>query len=497
MLVDQFGNAIKSPATRGATRGVLVRGRYDAAATTDDNRRHWASADSLSAVSANSSAIRRTLRNRSRYEVANNCYARGILNTVAAYTVGIGPTLQLTYRGEQQTDPQQLINLRAAAQRVEQLWANWAYARRITQKLTTATLAVDQDGECFGVLQTARPNMNTPVSLDVRLYECDWFDDPVGDWRLQDTGVRLDAAGEPEEYSMLNNHPGDATTLADLTARWVPADQVLHMFRRERPGQLRGIPRTTPALPLFSQLRRFTLATLTAAETAADFAAIMTNGETDPDDIQQAEEWDRIEIERGAMITTPFGSSITQLKAEHPNATYDEFVRAILREIARCLSVPAVIALGDASNYNYASGRLDLQSFTRQMGVDRSQVLENEFLDRLWEAWLDEALLIDGFLPELFRRTAGEWEFGWRWTEPEHVDRAKEATGQQTELANNTTTLAREYARRGLDWETELRQRAREVALVRELDLMPEPPASPTPSDQTSQADAEEQTANA
>jgi capsid protein len=179
---------------------------------------------------------------------------------------------------------------------------------------------------------------------------------------------------------------------------------------------LRGIPRTTPALPLFSQLRRFTLATLTAAETAADFAAIMTNGETDPDDIEQAEEWDRIEIERGAMITTPFGSSITQLKAEHPNATYDEFVRAILREIARCLSVPAVIALGDASSYNYASGRLDLQSFTRQMGVDRSQVLENEFLDRLWEAWLDEALLIDGFLPELFRRTAGEWEFGWRWT---------------------------------------------------------------------------------
>jgi hypothetical protein len=72
--------------------------------------------------------------------------------------------------------------------------------------------------------------MNTPVSLDVRLYECDWFDDPVGDWRLQDTGVRLDAAGDPAEYSMLNNHPGDATTLADLTARWVPADQVLHMF---------------------------------------------------------------------------------------------------------------------------------------------------------------------------------------------------------------------------------------------------------------------------
>ena len=38
----------------------------------------------------------------------------------------------------------------------------------------------------------------------------------------------------------------------------------------DRPGQARGIPDITPALPLFAQLRRFTLAVLAAAETAAD-----------------------------------------------------------------------------------------------------------------------------------------------------------------------------------------------------------------------------------
>jgi capsid protein len=60
-----------------------VRGRYDAAATTDENRRHWANADLLSATAANNPQVRRTLRARARYEVANNSYARGIVLTLA------------------------------------------------------------------------------------------------------------------------------------------------------------------------------------------------------------------------------------------------------------------------------------------------------------------------------------------------------------------------------------------------------------------------------
>ncbi len=52
----------------------LLRARYDAAVTTDDNRRHWANADGLSAHAANSAEVRRILRNRARYEAANNSY---------------------------------------------------------------------------------------------------------------------------------------------------------------------------------------------------------------------------------------------------------------------------------------------------------------------------------------------------------------------------------------------------------------------------------------
>lgn len=468
-----------------------VKAKYDAAQTTEDNRKHWAAADSLSATGANSRTVRSTLRNRSRYEVANNCYARGIVNTMAAYTVGAGPTLQLTWRGER-LDPAREIAMREAAQRVEMLWATWAYERRLTQKLTTAAMAMVVDGEAFAVITNAkRRKLSTPVQLDCRIMECDWFDDPS--WNADESGVQLDSVGDPVAYAKLRSHPGDNGTTVDTQYDWIAADRVLHLFRRERAGQVRGIPQTTAALPLFAQLRRFILATITAAETAADFAAILYGDQPpDTDDPQIVDAWDRVEIERGAFLTAPGGSRIAQLKAEHPNATFDEFVKALLREIARCLGVPAVIALGDASAYNYASGRLDLQSYGRQMAVERSQVLEREFLDRLWEEWLDEALLIPGFLPSEFAATAGDWEFGWRWSEPEHVDRAKEASGQAQELASRTTTLAREYARRGLDWETELRQIAREVALMKELAISPAAaPVASAPSDEATSDDDE------
>jgi capsid protein len=78
----------------------------------------------------------------------------------------------------------------------------------------------------------------------------------------------------------------------------------------------------------------------------------------------------------------------------------------------------------------------------------------------------------------------------WFWDGMQHVDPAKEANAQATRLASHTTTLAAEYAQEGKDWETELRQRAKEVKLVKELGL-DLAQAAPKPKTDTSQADEE------
>lgn len=49
-----------SPLGSGIRPYRMVRARYDSALTTDNNRRHWANADGLSAITANNFQVRRT-----------------------------------------------------------------------------------------------------------------------------------------------------------------------------------------------------------------------------------------------------------------------------------------------------------------------------------------------------------------------------------------------------------------------------------------------------
>jgi capsid protein len=282
---------------------------------------------------------------------------------------------------------------------------------------------------------------------------------------------------------------------------------MIHYFRVDRPGQARGIPEITPALPLFAQLRRYTLAVIAAAETAADFAAVLytdapANGEADP-----VEPMDIVELERRMATVLPGGWKLGQVAAEQPATTYGEFKNQILNEIARCLNMPFNVAVGNSSGYNYASGRLDHQTYYKSIRVDQAQ-LGSAVLDRVLRAWLQEAVLVDGLLPQSVReqglgsrrasfRGPGR---GWFWDGQEHVDPAKEANAQATRLASHTTTLAYEYARQGRDWEAELRQRAKEVALMKELGLdaaKAAPGDTPAKPDTDTEDDDQEETTDA
>jgi lambda family phage portal protein len=474
-----------SPPTSRPTR--IVRARYDAAMTTDDNRRHWINADALAPDAANNLLVRRNLRIRSRYEVANNSYARGIVNTLANDVIGTGPRLQM------------LTPNPAANKQIERAFRQWASAVDLTGKLRTMRCARTQDGEAFALFVT-NPKLPTPVKLDLRLVEADQVTTPillVPSLKFVD-GIVLDDHNNPVEYHVLRQHPGSQFVVVNP---WdfdrVPAAQVIHLFRADRPGQHRGVPEILPALPLFAQLRRFTLAVLAAAETAADFAGILytdapANGEADA-----AEPFEPIELEKRALLTMPGGWKMSQLQAEQPATTYAEFKKELLNEIARCLSMPFNVAAGNSSSYNYASGRLDHQVYYKEIRVDQTY-LERAALNRIFFAWLDEATLIPGLIPPGMGPFS-DWTYQWFWDGTEHVDPLKESSAQQIRLANHTTTLAHEYAREGRDWAEALRQRAKEIALMEELGLpvpvpttMQPPQPAPAPAHDPGEVEPEE-----
>jgi len=439
---------------------AVLRARFDAAQTTADNARHWAMADSLSADSAASADIRKRLRERSRYEVANNSYAKGIVLTIANDCIGTGPRLQLLSHDAE-------VN-----RRVEAAFAQWARAVDLAGKLRTMRMAKSTDGEAFAVL-TANPMIDSPVMLDVQLVEADRVTSPLGVLPLMDSsidGIILDTYGNPQTYSILRQHPGDLAnwlTAVDL----IDADAVVHWFRSDRPGQHRGIPEITAARPLFAQLRRYTLAVIAAAETAADFAAVLFTDSPANGEAQALEPMDVVELEKRMATVLPDGWRLGQIEAQQPTTSYAEFKREILNEIARCLNLPYNIAACNSSGYNYASGRLDHQTYYKSIRVEQAHLAE-AVLDRILAAWLAEAELLTEFA---YLRSNDSIPHQWFFDGTEHVDPAKEANAQATRLACNTTTLAAEYARSGKDWETELRQRAKEQALMLELGLLVQP----------------------
>ena len=466
-----FGNKTTRKA-RSFTR--VIRAKYDAAATNADNVRHWANADGLSADAAASPDVRQTLRNRSRYEVANNSYARGIVLTLANDCVGTGPRLQLLTEDAEANDL------------IETAFAAWAAEIRLPAKLRLMRMAKAVDGEVFGML-TANPKLRSPIKLDLQLIEADRVANPDARILIDDAvdGIQIDRYGNPVRYLVLRRHPGQAGFAPALDGYdRVPAEAMIHWFRADRPGQHRGVPEITPALPLFAQLRRYTLAVLGAAETAADFAAVLFTDAPANGEAAAVEPMDIVELEKRMATVLPDGWKLGQIKAEQPGTTYSEFKRELLNEIARCLNMPFNIAAGNSSGYNYASGRLDHQTYYKSIRVEQADC-NSVVLDPLLNAWLTEARLLADFS---FLAGVESLEHQWFWDGTEHVDPAKEASAQAQRLANHTTTLAYEYARQGKDWETELRQRAKEKQLMKELGLS-EAQAQPTQEPQSQEED--------
>ena len=442
-----------------AKRPAAVRATYDVAQTTDSNTRHWANADGLSARIANSPEVRKTIRDRSRYEILeNNCYAKGIVLTLANDTIGTGPRLQLRTESAE-------VNAKTEAQ-----LNAWMKECGLAEKLRMMRVAKGVDGEIFAHF-TSNERLRHPVKLGLAVSEADHFCSPLTksfDERIDD-GIEYDKAGNPIWYYRQQSHPGgDFNFVNPLDYERLPAEQVIHLFRKDRPGQTRGISEFVTALSIYAQLRGWTQAELDAAKFAASLnAVIQTTGSAvaEPDDVDAL---DAIPYERNGLLTMPKGWGANQLKSEHPNAQSESFERRRVREIARCVNMPLIIALGDSTDANYSSGRLDHQTYFKSIWVERSY-WECACLDRIFLAWLQEAALIPGYLPDELKEFARAGQLPpheWFWDGFQHVDPEKEANALTSRLSVGNSSRAAEYAKEGKDVDSEDQRAAESLGVT-------------------------------
>jgi lambda family phage portal protein len=438
-----------------------VRASYDTAQTTGENENHWAYADGLNANAANDPATRQTLRERAQYEADNNGYVVGLVDKLGNDLVGRVPRPQLRIPGVG----------RDVTRAIERAFLSWARLVGLGSKLRLMDNAAVVRGESFGVLINNPELPADGVQLDLRLYETDQVSTPWYDWSdpLAFDGGRLDQAGNVSEWHFLKTHPGSNVWVANwLQYDVLPAREVIHWFKPRRAGQVRGVPEILSSLTLYGYLRRYTLATLVAAETAANLAGVLeTDTAADAGDGPTFATMDEVELARGSLITLPANWKASQFRAEQPVTGYGAFKTELLTEAGQPVGAPQNVSTGSSAAYNYSSGRLDYGIYHRGVGVRRSD-FRDRVLDRVFRAWLDEAALVPGLIPDgLPLRNRWTWE--WYFDGFTSLDPQKDATADKTRLESGTTTLQRICAEEGEDWEEVLEQQAREAEYRKSL----------------------------
>ena len=423
---------------------IAVNAKFDLAQTTADNKKHWANADTLSARAAISPGVRRTVRIRSRYEAENNSWYAGILRTAVNHIVGNGPRLQM------------LTNNPEANARVEKAFRQWAAKIDLADTLRTAAEAYWRDGEVF-MMRADRPQLYPNPTLDLRMFEADQvatpWDASVYNDPFQDDGIRFDRSTNELQIYVYNNHPGANVYKTTLEGNWYSSREVLHLFRADRPGQTRGIPRATPALQTLPIMRRQELATLYSAETAANFAMYLKSNSPALDPASSPADFAEIELTRNMLTTLPAGWEIGQVEPKQPGPLYEMFQRQALQSFSRCTNMPYTLAAGTGKDANFSSFKGDMKNvWEPEVQCEQSRI-EWSFVEPIFGWFLESAIYVPGLLDGL--PSIAAIDHRWHWPPLPELDAVDSANAAAIRLKSGLSTPTSEHARRGQDWDTE------------------------------------------
>jgi lambda family phage portal protein len=272
-------------------------------------------------VTAINTLIRRYGSNvvaRSRWLATNNPFASSAKEAYIAAMVGTG--IKPSWLGLSK-------DLKKNLQKAFKRWTDEADADQLTdlygmQALIAAELF--EAGECFGRFRDRRPEDGLSVPLQIQLLPCEmlpvWFNEVTNQRRIE-CGIEFDAIGRRVAYHFLRRHPGSdisAINFAPSMTVRVPAEEVVHIFRPIRVGQIRGIPHTLAGMVTLAMLDLYEDAELERKRIAALFAAFI-----------KREKKEDVEDHpfKGTETTTrrPTTSATSQLE---PGAVIDLFMKA-------------------------------------------------------------------------------------------------------------------------------------------------------------------------
>ena len=460
-----------NPLTRlfGRAARALGRRQFDAAGHGD----RWPKSSLLWSPVSQSLAAAGPIAHRADWLAANSPSAASFVECWITNLVATGPTVRSGHPDE------------ATRRLLEQRWARWTMRcdaegnGDLAAFLAKAVRALVISGDCFTHQIIADRQLRLKLIATEQVARAWTRVLPQGQRIF--AGVEVDQHGRRVAY-WCYPYQWDLPWAQVQQPERISAEDLLHVFKADFPGAVRGISWLTPIAARLLELDRLEDALLARMNVAALFAGFIKDLDgTAFSDAKPLADKLQLSLEPGALRVLPQGTDVVFPSNIPDTAGSADFMRHMLRSIAAGGGVPASLLTGDLSDVNYSSARMGLESFKRSIGRIQQSHLVAQLLQPIWERFITVEILSGRLAaPDFERDPEAYLDVDFRWPAWPSLDPSKDATADETLLNNNLTSRAELIAKRGRDIE--------DVDAEITADTMPRratPKPAPQPTEQT------------
>jgi lambda family phage portal protein len=265
------------------------------------------------------------------------------------------------------------------------------------------------------------------------------------------SGVEFDFVGRRQAYWIFPEHPGDTvktSRFGNLFSRRIPASEIVHVYRKMRAPQVRGVPILAPVIVSIRDLDEYQDAERMRKKIEACLVAMFKQplGPDGPTAGALATDAQGNKIEQFQPGMVMYGTPGMEADFFAPTGAggYSEYVRQNERIIAAGVGLTYEKLTGDLTQVNYSSYRAGDMSFRRGVEQFNYNCFIPGCLKPIRRRFIDAAFAV-GAIPEL--------EYSTEWTPPAFgsVDPEKDANAAMVDMQIGRATWPQVVAEQGYD----------------------------------------------
>lgn len=292
-------------------------------------------------------------------------------------------------------------------------------------------------------------------------------------------GIIYNAARQPIGYRFGKMQPTGYIDFSEANSRVIPAEHVIHDFRRDRVHMGRGIPDLISSLAPARDLYEITSAKTKQIKDASKLLGWIESGlggdalaklgypvtgseeetgtdpSTDAGD-RPADETKVLEMKDGSFIALDPGEKLELLKTEYNASDYKELIYILLHAIAAPAGLPVELWFSGLGEVNY-SGFKGLGTQWHRRRRELIEDCEERMLDPLYE-WRMEKAHNELDLEEP-KNSPDLYQHKWSWQRTAVLDEERDAKTNETRLRTGEACLVDIWEQNGLDPDEEMEKR--------------------------------------